>query len=66
MNGFGRSSDGRLIDRPTVMPPARSTAPRLAASMIPGPPPEQTTNRWPWLSDLAHCVMSAASSAASS
>ena len=32
------------MDRPMDLPPA-SMAPRLAASMMPGPPPEQTTKR---------------------
>ena len=39
--------------RPIVSTPS-STAPRFAASMIDGPPPEQTTNcRWPSSSRLA-------------
>src|SRR6266702_2448912 len=42
--GFANCSCGSSIERPTDLPPA-SYAPRFAASMMPGPPPEQTTKR---------------------
>src|SRR5205085_11363060 len=42
--GLGCCSNGRLILSPIDLPPARH-APLLAASIIPGPPPEQTTKR---------------------
>src|SRR5712692_8095497 len=44
MYWFGRCSCGRPMFSPIVRPRA-SEAPRLAASMIPGPPPEQTMKR---------------------
>jgi hypothetical protein len=42
MYGFGICSNGSLMFSPIVFAPA-SYAPRLAASMMPGPPPEVTT-----------------------
>ena len=44
MYGLGNCSNGSPIFRPMLLPPA-SAAPRLAASMIPGPPPVEMTNR---------------------
>src|SRR5215813_3086227 len=44
MYGFANCSCGSSIESPTDFPPA-SYAPRFAASIIPGPPPEQITNR---------------------
>ena len=44
MYRFGACSNGSRMFRPMDLPPA-SLAPRLAASMMPGPPPEHTTNR---------------------
>jgi len=44
MYAFADCSSGKLMFSPTVRPPA-SAAPRLAASMIPCPPPEQTRKR---------------------
>ena len=40
MYGLAPCSNGRRMFRPIVLPPA-SCAPRLAASMMPGPPPER-------------------------
>jgi hypothetical protein len=44
MYGLGNCSNGSPMFSPMVLPPA-SAAPRLAASIMPGPPPEQTTKR---------------------
>ena len=44
MYGFEYCSNGNRMFRPMLLPPA-SCAPRLAASMMPGPPPEHTTKR---------------------
>ena len=57
MYGFAPCSNGSRMFRPMVLPPA-SRAPRLAASMMPGPPPEVTTKRW--FSDRAPCSSSSA------
>ena len=66
MYRFGNCSNGKRIFSPMVFPPA-SAAPRLAASIIPGPPPEVTTNRCRFdCSLLAHSVSMAASLRASS
>ena len=61
---------GQLLERqPDIQPDgfaAASRAPRLAASMMPGPPPEQTTNRCVWLANwLDHSVTRRASVRAS-
>ena len=65
MKGLGRCSKGRPMFRPMVFPPA-SCAPRLAASMMPGPPPLQITKRRVELvSSSDHSVMRRASSRAS-
>src|ERR1019366_4799124 len=44
MYWLGLCSKGSWMLRPMVLPPA-SWAPRLAASIMPGPPPEVTTKR---------------------
>ena len=44
MKGFGSCSMGRAMFSPTDLAPT-SWAPRLAASMIPGPPPVITVKR---------------------
>ena len=58
MYGFAPCSNGRRMFRPIVLPPA-SRAPRLAASMMPGPPPDVTTKRW-----LSDCSEGSSASAA--
>ena len=66
MYGFAPCSNGSRMLRPMVLPPA-SRAPRLAASMMPGPPPEVTTKRWfSERSVMLQLVSSRASSRASS
>ena len=65
MYGLGNCSKGSPMFRPMVLPPA-SDAPRLAASMMPGPPPEQTTKRYVLLVNWSdHSVSIRASARAS-
>ena len=66
MYGLSICSKGSEMFKP-MFSPAASEAPRFAASMIPGPPPEQTTKRRSVPSSpFDQCVSRAANSRVSS
>ena len=65
MYGLAPCSNGRRMLSPIVLPPA-SWAPRLAASMMPGPPPDVTTKRCIGESSVIDQVVSSLASARAS